>query len=217
MLDAAPITPATPAADAADPAAGDHPEPTLGATPVPGGVRFGLWAPHAESVWVKGSFNDWRDEEFALQRDGRDQWWATVPGVPVGAEYLFTLATPAGRLDRIDPRALQVTHSAGHAVVADPAAFDWQGDEFQTPDHHTLVIYELHTGSFNPRDAERPGDFASVQARLPYLQRLGVTAIQLMPVAEFPGDRSWGYNPADRKSTRLNSSHSQQSRMPSSA
>jgi len=89
-----------------------------------------------------------------------------------------------------------VTSSVGNAIVHDPS-FDWHGDDFHLAPWNELVVYELHVGTFNDQeDADHPGKFPSVSARLGHLKMLGVNAIQIMPVGVFAGDRSWGYNPA---------------------
>jgi len=81
------------------------------------------------------------------------------------------------------------------SMVDDPA-FDWEGDAIQCPPHNALVIYELHVGSFHDDPGGPPGDLRSVMIQFAHLKRLGVNALQLMPLAEFAGDFSWGYNPA---------------------
>ena len=80
-------------------------------------------------------------------------------------------------------------------MVYDPD-FAWDGDDFQCPPHNKLVIYELHVGSLHDAPGGPPGDLHSVMAQFAHLKRLGVNAVQLMPLAEFAGDFSWGYNPA---------------------
>lgn len=170
----------------------------LGATWLGQATRFGVWAPHATAVQVVGDFNGWQGDAHPMQRRAADgTWWAELAEARPGSAYRFRLQTAAGDwVERIDPRARAVSNSVGHGVVTDPDAFDWQGDAFETPGHERLVVYELHVGSFNPPEADRVGCFDDVIERLPHLQRLGITAIQVMPVAEFAGDRSWGYNPA---------------------
>ena len=88
-----------------------------------------------------------------------------------------------------------MTNSVGNAVVYDPAAFDWTGDDFDMPTWDDTVIYEFHVGTFAGGDDHR-GDFDRAARRLPYLEDLGVSAVQVMPPFEFAGDVSWGYNPA---------------------
>ncbi len=168
----------------------------MGAIPHDGGVAFRVWVPHAERVSVIGSFNVWDGGKNPLQAEENGYWYADVAEAHVGDEYKFLLTTEKGELKRIDPYAREVTSSIGNAIVHDPG-FDWQGDDFRLAPWNELVIYELHVGTFNDQDDDdRPGKFASVSARLGHLKKLGVNAIQIMPVGEFAGDRSWGYNPA---------------------
>src|SRR5690606_21659937 len=77
----------------------------------------------------------------------------------------------------------------GASEVIDPGAFVWQDEDWYGRPWHEAVVYELHVGSFSPQ-----GDFAGVEAKLDYLVALGVTAIELRPVADFPGQRGWGYD-----------------------
>ncbi len=168
----------------------------MGALIHDGGVAFRVWAPHASRVSVVGTFNEWSAAAHPLVSEANGNWYIDVAGAAPGDEYRFTLTTPAGELSRIDPYAPQVTSSVGNGVIYDHAAYDWQGDAFTPVPHNDLVIYEMHVGSFFAPDESRPGTFALVQEKLDHLRRLGVSAIQLMPVAEFAGDYSWGYNPA---------------------
>lgn len=172
------------------------PATALGASPHPEGVTFRLWAPHATRVAVVGSFNDWDGDRHPLCREADGCWAADVAVARVGDEYKFRLTTPQGDLLRIDPYARAVTSSVGNAIVHD-TAFDWGGDDCRLPSWNELVIYELHVGTFHDRETtEDAGQFPSVGAQLAHLARLGVNAIQIMPVASFAGDRSWGYNPS---------------------
>ncbi|GAA4384773.1 alpha-amylase family glycosyl hydrolase [Hymenobacter koreensis] len=160
------------------------------------GTTFRVWAPHATAVAVVGPFNDWNPQLNPLQAEENGYWAADVPGLPAGTEYKFWLKTEAGHeLTRHDPYAREVTHSNGNSVVHNPS-FDWEDDQFQMPAWNELVIYELHVGTFHAPDPERPGTFLDVIDKLPYLQDLGINCIEVMPATEFPGSRSWGYNPA---------------------
>jgi 1,4-alpha-glucan branching enzyme len=171
----------------------------MGALPYPGGTTFRVWAPHAESVVVTGSWDDWAAEATTLAPDGdgtTGTWSADVEGVKPGDEYRYRLRTAdGGEAWRMDPYGRQVTSSVGNSVVYDPAAFDWGDHWFQMPDRDDLVIYELHVGTFNA-PGDRHGDFDRATRRLPYLRDLGISAVQVMPPFEFAGDVSWGYNPA---------------------
>lgn len=168
----------------------------MGAIVGGGGVGFRVWAPHADTVNVTGSFNDWSDDADALTGEGNGYWYGFVGTAKPGDEYKFRIVNGDQVLHRIDPYAHQVTNSVGNGVVYDHAAFDWKGDAFVCPPHNDLVIYELHVGSFAPDKEGQVGTFDQVQANLAHFRSLGVSAIQLMPTAEFAGDWSWGYNPA---------------------
>jgi len=168
----------------------------MGAIPHQGGVAFRVWAPHAERVAVIGSFNNWESDKNPLQSEDNGYWYADVAAAHPGDQYKFLLTTPLGLLKRIDPYAREVTGSVGNAIVHDPD-FDWQGDDFHLAPWNELVIYELHVGTFNDQEGvNQPGQFTSVAGRLGHLKKLGINAIQIMPIVEFSGDRSWGYNPA---------------------
>ncbi len=171
--------------------------PGMGAIPHAGGVAFRVWAPHAKSVSVTGSFNDFRPAAHPMAPEAEGYWYADVPLARVGHEYRFSLDTEGGVVSRIDPYAREVTNSIGNGVVADPH-FDWGGDGFEIPNWNELVIYELHVGTFGDDGPHNgaPATFESVGRRFDHLKTLGVNCIQIMPVAEFAGDRSWGYNPA---------------------
>jgi len=170
--------------------------PGLGAIPGANGVTFRVWAPHAEKVYVTGSFNDWHETSTPLASEENGYWSAEVVEAKSGDEYKYLLQTPQGQLFRIDPYARQVTNSIGNGVVYDPKTFDWGDDGFQMATGNELVIYELHVGTFHVKEKGRTGTFDSAMEKLPYLRELGINAVELMPVAEFPGDFSWGYNPA---------------------
>ena len=168
----------------------------MGAIVTAEGCGFRVWAPHAESVAVTGTFNDWSTTSDPLGGEGNGFWYGFVPGAKAADEYKFALTNGEQSLERIDPYAYQVTNSVGNGIVYDHAAFDWQNDSFSCPAHNELVIYELHVGSFAPKTEGEVGTFDEVQASIEHFQRLGISAIQLMPSAEFAGDYSWGYNPA---------------------
>jgi 1,4-alpha-glucan branching enzyme len=172
--------------------------PGMGAIPHDKGVAFRVWAPHATAVSVVGTFNGWGKAKHPMVRENEDgYWYADLSSAKIGDEYRYVLQTPAGELSRIDPYAREVTNSVGNGVVHDPH-FDWEEDYFPTPHWNEWVIYELHVGTFNDEapDDPRPAQFESVVRRFDHLKKLGVNCIQVMPIAEFAGDRSWGYNPA---------------------
>ena len=175
----------------------------MGAIPHAGGVAFRVWAPHAQRVSIIGSFNDWLSDKHPLQAEENGTWYTDVAEAQIGDQYKFLLTTAQGEYQRIDPYAREVTGSVGNAIVHDPH-FDWEGDDFHLAPWNELAIYELHVGTFSDDENDNlSGQFASVTARLGHLKKLGINAIQIMPVGEFAGDRSWGYNPAHIFSVEL--------------
>ena len=167
----------------------------MGAVPYKGGVSFRVWAPNADAVRVTGTFSDW-DEGRPLAHDGDGYWSGVVRGAKAGDEYKYVIEANGQTFQRNDPYARLVTSSVGNSVVYDDTAFDWKGDAFHLPSWNDLVLYELHIGTFNDQNPDGPGDLRSAIPKLDYLRDLGVNAVSLMPLAEFAGDFSWGYNPA---------------------
>jgi 1,4-alpha-glucan branching enzyme len=172
----------------------------MGAVPYAGGATFRVWAPFASDVAVAGSFNGWRPGTVPLGRDGASGYWSCdVPGVAVGDQYKFVLRNPGILLPfwKNDPYARELTNSVGNSILAEtgPVA---SIPGYATPPWNEMVIYELHVGSFrfDPNSANGRGDFDTVIGQLDDIAELGVNVIQLLPSDEFPGDVSWGYNPA---------------------
>ncbi len=162
-----------------------HPMP-FGAQLIEGGVRFRLWAPSAASVELcLGSDADPR----VLAMQGKADGWFELlaEGVAAGDRYRFRIdgglevPDPASRFNPDD------VHRASEVI--DPDDFEWQDDGWAGRPWHEAAIYELHVGAFSPQ-----GTFAGVVERLDYLAGLGITAVELMPVADFAGRRNWGYD-----------------------
>lgn len=156
--------------------------PWVGALYEPGNACvFTVWAPLKNKVALQLN-----DKVFPMERDGQGYWQTTVKGVAEGNRYWFIvddrelLPDPASRW--------QPDGVHGASAVAD-TAFNWTDEYWKGLGMDDLVIYELHTGLFTPA-----GNFAGIIEKLGYLQQLGITAIELMPVAEFPGTRNWGYD-----------------------
>ena len=160
------------------------------------GVTFRVWAPNAEQVYLTGTFNNWSKTLTPLAKEKSGYWSTEVSDTKVGDEYRYLIHGPKGPLSRIDPYARQVTSSTGNGVIYDPKAFGWGNGTFQMATGNELIIYEMHVGTFNVKEEGRPGTFESATEKLPYLQELGINAVEVMPIVEFPGDFSWGYNPS---------------------
>ncbi|MGA9508671.1 MAG: malto-oligosyltrehalose trehalohydrolase [Candidatus Sulfotelmatobacter sp.] len=151
-----------------------------------GKVRFRLWAPAARQVEIslEGSKESKR---IALERREHG-WFELVTNVAKpGTLYRFRIN---GDKEVRDPASrFQPQDVHGPSEVIDSQSFDWKDDAWQGRSWNEAVIYELHVGAF-----ARPGTFSAVEKRLDYLAELGVTAIEQMPVSDFPGRRNWGYD-----------------------
>jgi 1,4-alpha-glucan branching enzyme len=168
----------------------------MGTILFPGGAAFRTWAPFATQVFVAGDFNGWDSTANPLTSEGNGYWYGEVNGVHIRDQYkLMILNDGQPPLWRKNAYATEVSNSSGNAIIHNPN-FDWTGDDFHMPAWNELVIYELHVGTFNDPNTNTPGTFDCIVPKLPYLRDLGINAIQIMPVAEFSMDVSWGYNPA---------------------
>ncbi len=155
----------------------------LGATVVGGGTRFEVWAPAAQRVEVSvGS----EPIDHAMERDG-DMWSTVVEGMGHGDRYRYRidggelLADPASRW--------QPDGVHGPSAVVDASSFRWTDDTWSGVELSDTVLYELHIGTFTP-----DGTFDAAIGQLERLDALGITTIEIMPVAAFPGVRNWGYD-----------------------
>ncbi len=170
--------------------------PGLGCTLAGDGAQFRVWAPNADRISVVGDFNHWDRDAHPMKRDDCGVWSASVHGVQAGHEYRYRICRGEQEFMRIDPRARCVTNSIGNGVVVTDQ-FDWQQDQFTLRAKNELVIYELHIGTFAAqRHTGQPATFDAAISKLDYLAKLGINCIEIMPVAEFAGAISWGYNPA---------------------
>jgi maltooligosyltrehalose trehalohydrolase len=160
----------------------------FGARTLPGGgAEFRVWAPLAKSLEVKLVGEGAR--AFALESVGGGVFEARVEGVGAGADYFYVVD---GERERPDPVSRsQAAGVHGPSRVVAPDAFEWTDEGWRGIALKDFVVYELHTGTFTPE-----GTFDSVVTKLAHLKSLGVTAVELMPVAEFPGGRNWGYDGA---------------------
>ena len=168
----------------------------MGALPYEGGATFRVWAPHARRVLASGSFNHWSRERHPLASEGNGYWSVAVDGALIGDEYRYLIHNGSRPLDRTDPHARDVTEEHGNGVISETAGRQLADPPPWMPKWNEMVIYELHVGTFDEAAVDARGQFQGVIEKLPYLQYLGINAIELMPLAEFAGDYSWGYNPA---------------------
>jgi maltooligosyltrehalose trehalohydrolase len=144
-----------------------------------GTTRFRIWAPGVNEITLEIAGR----APLAMQREP-DGIFTTMQRVSPGTRYHYRLmdgmAVP-------DPASrLQAEDVSGPSVVVDPHAYVWRVPLWRGRPWHETVLYELHVGAC--------GGYAGVKERLPYLKDVGITAIELMPLADFPGTRNWGYD-----------------------
>ncbi|HEY9825663.1 MAG TPA: malto-oligosyltrehalose trehalohydrolase [Stenomitos sp.] len=146
--------------------------------------QFTVWAPFATQVTLKIVAP--HPQLIPMQLTGQGYWQVITP-VELQTRYVYVLD---GNLEHPDPASQYQpdgVHSA--SAIVDPTEFVWSDQNwtgFHWPD---CIIYEIHVGTFTPE-----GTFAAVIPRLPRLKELGITALEIMPVAQFSGDRNWGYD-----------------------
>lgn len=175
----------------------------LGASLVPAaegtGAVFRVWAPNATAATVRGTFNSFSATANPMTKDAASGVWsAHVTNAQAGHAYKFFLN---GSLWRVDPRARDSGNGPGDdSILTDKgASYSWQATSWRTPDRDKMLIYELHVGTFSGNGdgvANDPAKYRDiVDTHLPHLKKLNVNVVELMPIHEFNGDRSWGYNP----------------------
>jgi 1,4-alpha-glucan branching enzyme len=181
----------------------------MGASLVADGATFRIWAPAAEHVHVllDGADQPRPSGEDELIKDpASGHWTGFMPGVADGTSYRFFVLGPGGSGLKRDPRAreLEARDPGWDAIVRDPNPYPWHDENFVAPQTKDLVIYQLHIGRFFARGAHgedrrlrRVAKFLDALGRVEYLSDLGVNAIQPLPVVEFAGEWSLGYNGTD--------------------
>ena len=148
-----------------------------------GGVRFRLWAPALSQVSLRLDEN----ELLPMQDIGQGWYELITTRAHVGSRYRYQITDnlcvpdPASRFNSEDVH--------GCSTVIDASAFHWQDSEWHGLPWQESIIYELHVGTFTTE-----GTFSALELKLDYLVELGITAIELMPLAQFPGNRNWGYD-----------------------
>ena len=158
----------------------------IGATWRPDGVAYRVWAPKAYALTVEIVPFDGGTRRVALAASGGGFFEGFDPSGRAGDAYGFSLGGP----DFPDPASRgQAGDVHGKSLVINPHAYSWSDDGWLRPAFRDLIIYELHVGTFT-----EAGTFRAAIERLPYLRELGVTALEIMPIADFPGGRNWGYD-----------------------
>lgn len=158
----------------------------LGATVIgPQGASFKVWAPERDSVSVK--IVSGKTCEIPLRKDAQGYFTGIAEGVGAGDRYVYVLDQNNSYPDPASRCQPAGVHSPSQVI--DPFEYSWSDEEWKGMSLQDFIIYELHVGAFT-----KEGTFEAIIPRLDYLRDLGITAIELMPVAQFPGNRNWGYD-----------------------
>ena len=159
----------------------------LGANVSNEGVRFRVWAPTVSCVSLKLAGGV---QETLMDSEEKGYFTISVNGLEPGTRYFYLMDGNQPRPDPVSRSQPEGVH--GPSEIIDPGAFQWEDYYWKGIPLGEMIIYEIHTGTFTPE-----GTFAAILPFLDYLKNeLGVTTIELMPVAQFPGERNWGYDGA---------------------
>lgn len=150
-----------------------------------GSVRFRLWAPAAKNVSL--GLESVKTDPLPLSASAQGWFELTTNQAGAGSLYRFQID---GNAEVPDPASrFQPQDLHGPSEVINPSAFEWTDTHWRGRPWEQVVIYELHVGAFTPE-----GTFRGVEQKLDYLRDLGITAIELTPLSDFPGSRNWGYD-----------------------
>jgi 1,4-alpha-glucan branching enzyme len=177
---------------------------------------FNLYAPDKQFAYVLGDFNNWQsDPAYFMKKtpDGK-RWWIQIDNLTAGTEYAYQYQVD-GNLQIADPYTQKVLDPSNDSFIPfatypnlkkyptgkttgivstmqyEASAYPWRITNFTRPEKSKLVIYELHL-----RDFIAKSNYSTLKDTLDYLSNLGINAIELMPINEFEGNDSWGYNPS---------------------
>ncbi|AEF41678.1 1,4-alpha-glucan branching protein GlgB [Hoyosella subflava] len=184
----------------------------LGAQPVdgtdsgsPAGVRFSVWAPHAEGVTVTGDFDRWSGRTFPMRLLDAGVWEVLVPGAEIGQLYKFRVHTPDGRvIEKADPMAFATEIPPANASRITASRYLWADSIWMrarkeqagqsTAPQRPLSVYELHAGSWRKHSDGSCLTYREIAAELiPYVSDAGFTHVEFLPLTEHPFGGSWGY------------------------
>lgn len=182
------------------------------------GVYFAVWAPNAQAVGVVGDFNHWDARQCLMQRNAMGIWAAFVPGIEPGEKYKYAITDAHGNVVlKTDPYGYQQERRPDTASIVTDLTYTWQDDDWlekrsqSDPHDMPISVYEVHLGSWLHESLEKPPKQGQPMAAgnkpgarfltyreladrlIPYVQEVGYTHIELLPITEHPYDGSWGY------------------------
>ncbi len=147
--------------------------------------EFTVWAPLLKNISLKILTNP--EKLIAMKKNGQGYWNVSVDGAVPGTDYVYCIE---GNLDRPDPASFyQPLGVHGESRIIDHQRFQWDDADWNAPALSEMIMYELHIGTFTPE-----GTFDAAASRIGDLKDMGLNAIEIMPVAQFPGERNWGYD-----------------------
>lgn len=158
-----------------------------------------------------------QDANSSLVQIGGGHWATFVPGLQDGDQYKFYIDGPGSSGYKRDPRArvptFQPSFPIANCIMRDPSRFPWHQAHFTPPSFNDLIIYQLHVGTYDIPAGDSDGSFFDAIQRVPYLADLGVNAIELLPIQEFPTSFSMGYNGTDPYSPENDFAESDETRL----
>ncbi|MBO6183209.1 MAG: 1,4-alpha-glucan branching protein GlgB [Chryseobacterium sp.] len=169
------------------------------------GVYFSVWAPNAKKVSVIGNFNNWNHREHILfsRWDHSGIWEGFIPALSLGTLYKYAIETAQGKiLEKSDPYALSWEQNLQAASMVSTNWYEWEDQEWlekrwrKNSLDSPISVYELHLGSWmrNENNPEKFLNYRNIASKLvPYINEMGFTHVEFMPVMEYPYDPSWGY------------------------
>jgi maltooligosyltrehalose trehalohydrolase len=147
-------------------------------------TEFSVWAPHQDTLSV---VLPQKNEVLKMNKMENGYWLLEIEGIKPKTRYQFRLND---KIDRPDPAShFQPEGVFGYSAVVDHSSFPWTDNSWRGIKLEDMVMYELHVGTFS-----RQGTFAGVKRRAQEFSRLGINAVELMPVSQFSGARNWGYD-----------------------
>lgn len=169
------------------------------------GVYFSVWAPNAKKVSIIGNFNNWNHREHILfpRWDQSGIWEGFIPALSLGTLYKYAIETVQGKiLEKSDPYALSWEQNLQAASMVSTNWYEWGDQEWlekrwqKNSLDAPISVYELHLGSWlrNENNPEKFLNYRDIASKLvPYINEMGFTHVEFMPVMEYPYDPSWGY------------------------